>query len=124
MKTDKVKIKLHELLQEKRQLEAEIAAALAKVDPLVTPKRRRIAVIETQVQAIAPWPEDTPEDERESACFTWPGLGVLRRVWMKPRRQVNVAKLLEHVDKDVIDECTDETPGTTRVQFYPERSKA
>ena len=122
--SDKVRIKLHELLQEQRRLESEIEAAMAQVEPVVSPKRLRIQVIAAQVQALAPWPEDLPEEERESACFSWPGLGVLRRIWMKPKRQVNVARLLEHVDKDVIDECTDETPGSTRVQFYPERRKA
>lgn len=116
--------KIRTLLEERAAIEAERAALLATIDEPLAKLSKRLGVITTKIEAAAPWSADMPEDQREHAFVRFDGLGTLRRVWVKPKKSVNIARLLQHVDKTVIDECSDETPGSSRVQFYPERTEA
>ena len=119
--SDKLGIKLRLLAKELVDIDARIKAETERVISPLAAKREAVAA---KIAAFAPWPEDTPKDQREHAFIRWGGLGVLRRVWAKGKDTLNLAKLLKHVGAETITACTDTGPETTRVQFYPEREKA
>lgn len=120
---DKTRVAIGVVLRERARLVAEAAAVQATVQPQLDKLHKRMDALEEKAAALAPWREDTPEEERDKAFYRYDGLGVFRGVWMKPQRIVNNARLLEHVDQETIDKCTDELPGGYRVQFYPEKPK-
>lgn len=126
MKTtsDKTKVAIGIMLRERARLVAEAAAVQATVQPRLNKLRKQIDALYDKAAALAPWPADMDDAERDKAFYRYDGLGTLRRVWVKPTRVINHARLLEHVDQETIDACTDEIPGSSRVQFYPEKPKS
>lgn len=130
MATD-VRAQIRQLLTDAFKADAEAAELRKQIEKATAALQKRLAAVAEKASAarakalaLAPWPEDTSKDERPNAFFAFEGIGTLRRVWVKGKREVNFTRLLEHVDKDVIDACTDTQPETSRVQFYPERNKA
>lgn len=99
----------------------KLAAAIAADNEAIAKLEAHKEALVLQLSGIAPWAPDV--EDRDAAHVDFPGLGTVRRVWVKGKRTFDRVKAIQRWSASEVDACYTVGEETSRVTFYAEREK-